>query len=90
MFFHSFQVKLTDITMQNAQLKESIVKSIAKVLEGSDETFDNEIIKEMDLSVEDEKQLFDGIQRIKSLADFSVKNNLRLLVDAEYTYMNEG
>ena len=76
--------------MQNAQLKESIVKSIAKVLEGSDETFDNEIIKEMDLSVEDEKQLFDGIQRIKSLADFSVKNNLRLLVDAEYTYMNEG
>ena len=76
--------------MHNAQLKESIVNSIAKVLEGTDETFDNEIIKEMDLSVEDEKQLFDGIQRIKSLADFSVKNNLRLLVDAEYTYMNEG
>ena len=76
--------------MNNVQLKESIVNGIAKVLEGTNESLNKELIKEMDLSGDDEKQLFEGIQRIKKLADFSVKNNLRLLVDAEYTYMNEG
>ena len=34
--------------------------------------------------------MFEGIERIKNLSDFSIENGLRLLVDAEYTYMNDG
>ena len=34
--------------------------------------------------------LYSGLKRIQILSDFSISKGLKLLVDAEYTYMNDG
>ena len=34
--------------------------------------------------------LYNGLKRIQILSDFSISKGLKLLVDAEYTYMNDG
>lgn len=31
-----------------------------------------------------------GLDRISEIGDFALKNNLKILVDGEYTYMNPG
>ena len=42
------------------------------------------------LSDNENQELSLGLRRLQRLADFALKRGLRLLVDAEYTYMNDG
>jgi len=80
--------KMTSIVQTQPELKEQIVKHIGLAFGG--ESMENEFINDMNLNPDEVQDLVEGIERIKSLSDFSIENGLRLLVDAEYTYMNDG
>ena len=79
---------MTSIVQTQPHLKEQIVRHIGLGFGG--ESMDNEFKNDMGLNPEEVQDLVQGIARIKNLSDFSIENGLRLLVDAEYTYMNDG
>merc|ERR1712156_54878 len=80
--------KMTSIVQTQPHLKEQIVRHIGLGFGG--EMMENEFKNDMGLNPEEVQDLVQGIARIKNLSDFSIENGLRLLVDAEYTYMNDG
>lgn len=94
LFFHIeiqafvFQTKLTDIVGRDLQKKEELVVEIKSLLE--EKTPSKAAKLTAQLSPDELRELENGIKRIQSLVDFSIDRGLRLLVDAEYTYMNAG
>ena len=84
-FFYQniFQTKLTSI-IATKKNKSEIVNQLQR-------PFRNESLGQVDgLNIDENAALEEGLERCKTLADFALPRGLKLLVDAEYTYMNDG
>jgi hypothetical protein len=69
-------------------LKEELILILANYLsQSNDPSFKPKIDG---FSNDELDQLCQGLTRMKSLANFASENGLKILVDAEYTYMNDG
>lgn len=51
---------------------------------------DKNVNLKSDLNQDEMKQLRQGLARVDELCQFALHNGLILLIDAEYTYMNDG
>ena len=66
-------------------------KNKAELVNQLQKPFRNESLGQVDgLDTDEIAALSEGLERCKTLADFALPRGLKLLVDAEYTYMNDG
>ena len=80
-------VNINTLIQKNEKLKYEMALDLASYFQNSTQS-GAEWTSLLDKS--DLEALYKGLDLIKSLCDFSIARGLKLLVDAEYTYMNDG
>ena len=75
----TFQVQLTERLQVNPELKEPLLNGLIEMLSGKKAA-----------ALDDDQELVEGLNRLKNLSIYATQRGLKLLVDAEYTYMKEG